>query len=1164
VNYSKKSKKELIKEIEILKKKNEDVSEKNYKDLFDKSPNMLYIQSEKGEFLDINRTALLKYGYKKEEVIGKTPEFLSAPKKNKIAIIKEKLALAKKGKIQTFEFWGIKKDGEIFPKIVTVRKCIHYGKEVLLATARDITKEKIIDTHLKENEEKYKTVFTKNLAGVFITNNNLIVDCNNSFAKIFGYKSRVELIGKSAIDLYFSKKDRDKYLVELKKKGYLSNYRNRQRNKEGKEIWILTNVALKEKNKLEGTLIDITEQVRVEKLLKENEKNFKSLTENSPYGIFVHIKGKILYANIKAKQVLGLKNNDKINIFDLILPENRKEAENRSKRAFNGEDVPFKEFKVKVPKTKRFIYIEIKPVLFEYHGEKAIQVVFKDITAEKELSREKLKTRIAEESNKILQNEIIERSKIEKKLIENQKYTKNIINSSLDIICASNNDGKIIEFNSAAEQAFGYNKKEIINKGVNIIYATKEEYVKVGKQLKKEGVFVGEVLNKKKNGETFTSFLSASVLNRENGTTNGTMGVSRDITQLKIVEQQLIESEEKYRDLFESATHIIQSVDMDGNILYINKAWKNTLGYTEEEIINKNIFDFIHPDSKSKCLNLFQEITKRAERKKNKISFELKTKKGGKITVEGNVSLKYKEGKPNSTRAILRDVTGEVWDKLLHSVYNNVAKIITEKENPEEIYEEIRRELGKVINTDVFAISYIEEKDTIRFPYYYDVTRGGKIKAKSRKKANGINEYLIKLGKSKILTGGEWERIVKKGKYNNYGPKAEVFIGVPLKIKNKVIGIVSVQSYFKNSNLNEKALYVLEFISGALALTVQRKQDESVIFKQSSRLKSIIENSTHLFWTYHKDKGVTSSNKNFIKYIEDSYAKKVEIKEDRSDKLRFAPKENHVFWNNKYNNALNGNPQYFISKRKNIKGKEVVKEVFLNPIYDDKGGIIEISGIAHDITEKTLSEQNLKKSLHEKEILLKEVHHRVKNNLQVISSILSLQASYVKDENTLNILKESKNRIKTMAFIHERLYQTNDFSEINFSDYIVSLSKNLVHSYGIYDNLIDLNLSVDEISLNLDLSIPCGLIVNELISNSLKYAFSKTNKGAIYIGLFENEKGINLIVQDNGSGLPEGIKYRNTDSLGLQLVMTLVEQIDGKIELDNTNGAKYIIIFKKE
>jgi two-component sensor histidine kinase len=221
--------------------------------------------------------------------------------------------------------------------------------------------------------------------------------------------------------------------------------------------------------------------------------------------------------------------------------------------------------------------------------------------------------------------------------------------------------------------------------------------------------------------------------------------------------------------------------------------------------------------------------------------------------------------------------------------------------------------------------------------------------------------------------------------------------------------------------------------------------------------------------------------------------------------------------------------------------------------------------IIRDITEKKQAEVDLRNSLKEKEVLLKEVHHRVKNNLQVISSILNLQSSYVKDDNTLHILRESQNRIKSMSFIHESLYQTKNFSSVNFSEYIINLSKNLVHSYQVYGDFVELDYQVGNIRLNLDQSIPCGLIVNELVSNALKYAFGEGQKGKIRVELQEEEGQITLMVSDDGKGLPEGFDYNTTETLGLQLVLTLTEQLDGMLQLDSSpgKGTKYLITFEK-
>ncbi|HXD91973.1 MAG TPA: histidine kinase dimerization/phosphoacceptor domain -containing protein, partial [Bacteroidia bacterium] len=232
-----------------------------------------------------------------------------------------------------------------------------------------------------------------------------------------------------------------------------------------------------------------------------------------------------------------------------------------------------------------------------------------------------------------------------------------------------------------------------------------------------------------------------------------------------------------------------------------------------------------------------------------------------------------------------------------------------------------------------------------------------------------------------------------------------------------------------------------------------------------------------------------------------------------------------------------------------------------NPIKQGKE-TVGIAIFSRDITEKIASETELREALREKEVLLKEVHHRVKNNLQVISSILNLQTSYVKDKETANILRECQNRIKTMAFIHESLYQTKDFSQINFSEYITNLVKNLFYSYDANQQKIKANFDVDTIFLNLDTSIPCGLIVNELVSNAFKYAFADGSQGFITVKLKDigNNK-IKMLVADNGKGIPASIDFKNTESLGLQLVNILTEQINGTITLDKTNGTSFEIIF---
>jgi two-component sensor histidine kinase len=215
-----------------------------------------------------------------------------------------------------------------------------------------------------------------------------------------------------------------------------------------------------------------------------------------------------------------------------------------------------------------------------------------------------------------------------------------------------------------------------------------------------------------------------------------------------------------------------------------------------------------------------------------------------------------------------------------------------------------------------------------------------------------------------------------------------------------------------------------------------------------------------------------------------------------------------------------------------------------------------------EISERQRAEEQLKASLQEKEMLLKEIHHRVKNNLQVISSLLYLQSKQVVEPETLAMFVDSQNRVRSMALVHEQLYQTEDLTRVNMAEYVRSLASFLFRSYGLSVDRIRLKIEVADMPLGVNVAVPCGMIINELLSNTLKHAFPGNRRGAIYIGFSTSAEGrYTLVVGDNGIGLPEGLDFRQTRSLGLQLVNTLVEQLEGTIRLDTSEGTQFQIRF---
>jgi PAS domain S-box-containing protein len=217
-----------------------------------------------------------------------------------------------------------------------------------------------------------------------------------------------------------------------------------------------------------------------------------------------------------------------------------------------------------------------------------------------------------------------------------------------------------------------------------------------------------------------------------------------------------------------------------------------------------------------------------------------------------------------------------------------------------------------------------------------------------------------------------------------------------------------------------------------------------------------------------------------------------------------------------------------------------------------------------DITQRKLAEAQIQASLREKEVLLQEIHHRVKNNLQVISSLLDLQSQQIEELAMLEVFRESQNRVKSMALVHEKLYQSKNFARINFAEYTESLVSYLFKAYELTPGHVVFNLDIEETHLNIDTAIPCGLIINELVSNALKYAFPDNRKGAISISLkSDEEKYFTLSIKDDGVGIPKNLNATNVQSLGLQLVKVLTKQLKGKIKIDHDKGSQFLIRFSE-
>jgi two-component sensor histidine kinase len=212
------------------------------------------------------------------------------------------------------------------------------------------------------------------------------------------------------------------------------------------------------------------------------------------------------------------------------------------------------------------------------------------------------------------------------------------------------------------------------------------------------------------------------------------------------------------------------------------------------------------------------------------------------------------------------------------------------------------------------------------------------------------------------------------------------------------------------------------------------------------------------------------------------------------------------------------------------------------------------------LAERDRAEKQLQQSLEEKTVMLKEIHHRVRNNMQVIYSLLNLQAKGIADRTVRALFEESRDRVHSMALIHEKLYQSKDMAQIEFKGYLQNLVQSIANTYKQHD--IHVSVEMEPLALDVNAGVPCGLIVNELVSNGLKHAFPDGKVGTIRVGINKNSEGENVLtVADNGIGFPEKVDFRNTTSLGLQIVNVLTGQLQGNIELSKTEGTRFSITF---
>lgn len=384
-------------------------------------------------------------------------------------------------------------------------------------------------------------------------------------------------------------------------------------------------------------------------------------------------------------------------------------------------------------------------------------------------------------------------------------------------------------------------------------------------------------------------------------------------------------------------------------------------------------------------------------------------------------------------------------------------------------------------------------------------------------------------------------------------------------IKNHSIN--RIQYRFKNKNREylwletiAKPIYSNDsftgFIGSTRDITIQ-KNAQDALEKSETRYRTIFENTGTLTLIYNEKMDILLMNSEFEEFYGlPEYETKTKL--NIMDLVTTEDKERFYGYHAIKKVNPEAVPKNYELNLINSKGEAKSFITNTQPIPNTDKNLMSLI----DITPQKKAEKLIQESLHEKDMMLREIHHRVKNNLQIISRLLSLQSDSVSNENDFDLFMESQNRIKSMALIHENLYQAENLSHINFKDYLNYLSKQLLMSYSL-NKRVSLKMDCDDIYLGIETAVPCGLLVNELITNSMKHAFPDGRSGNVYISLKQVNNQYELIIRDDGIGIPPNLDFENSTSLGIQIVHSLVNQIDGELEINNDHGAEFKVKFQE-
>lgn len=456
--------------------------------------------------------------------------------------------------------------------------------------------------------------------------------------------------------------------------------------------------------------------------------------------------------------------------------------------------------------------------------------------------------------------------------------------------------------------------------------------------------------------------LNSLIVNNASGVMTSFTIIGEDITNKKRVASALSYSNAQLQDLVDNTSDLIQLLTLDGKFIFVNRAWREVLGYGSDQIAALHLTDVLHPDYADTTL----ERLKRIQEGEKVPYFEtvFRSRSGKTIFLSGSVNCRFDQGRPTAFRCILHDITSKIRAEKAQRLYYSIANWTINTRNLDDLYQKIHEELGNIIDARNFFIAlYDQGKSYLHYPYYVDEYFRGNLRFTKRRFGTGLTEYTIRANKPLFLYEKDIRHLSEQHQMDLYGQQQpKVMLTAPLRIGDEITGIIGVKSYDDDRTYGPRDLELLEFISGQVALAIARKQYEAALNKQTARLNAIFDSSTYLIWSVNKSLQLTSFNKNYTRMIENHLGETPALSIS-TEKLgwRMIGQDNRKMLEEKYRMAFRGIPQNFEMFFESKRG-DTWLEFHLNPILLSGGIIEEVSGIARDITNRKRAELSLRQS----------------------------------------------------------------------------------------------------------------------------------------------------------------------------------------------------------